>query len=372
MCKSYHHSFHCNQQVVENRDVAFSLKRSILLDISRGLFYLHGHSPPIIHRDLTARNILLTRSMHAKIADLGNARMVEPQKLTKTMTKAPGTQVYMPPEATVDQPKYDAKLDMFSFGHLSLYAAIQEFPGNLLPSTYTDPNNPDNVKARSEVQRREPYMMKLYKEFGKEHPLVKLICQCMHNAPEYRPSATKAMEVLEGLDMNKNIEDPHNLHEEMNRSDMKNTLKKKEMEGQRPLPPLPPLHSLPLPPSKIPAQPSLRAMFQAKDSSSSLQMRVEQIKVSISYRNLQHWNYAAHFLHPNNVQQSQDCIRFLHNPKNSCNLKIVQFVYSVLSAFKTVWCQSAPYGPDCLACSLPAYFHHSSPTQGKGLDIEEL
>ena len=265
-----------NRQVLENQDIPYSLKRSILLDISRGLFYLHGHSPPIIHRDLTARNILFTPSMLAKIADLGNARMVEPHKLNKTMSTAPGTLVYMPPEAIGVRPKYDAKLDMFSFGHLSLYTAIQEFPDDLLPSTYTDPSDPDNLKARSEVQRREPFMMKLYKEFGKEHPLVKLIRQCLHNAAECRPSAADAMKILEGLDVEKEMEDLYDEYEGMNRLDMVHHMLKikgkEEAEG------------LPQPPPPSPRQSSVRprlpSPLPADDFSSSLQMRVGQIQVS--------------------------------------------------------------------------------------------
>ena len=259
---------YCNRQVLENQDIPYSLKRSILLDISRGLFYLHGHSPPIIHRDLTARNILFTPSMLAKIADLGNARMVEPHKLNKTMSTAPGTLVYMPPEAIGVRPKYDAKLDMFSFGHLSLYTAIKEFPDDLLPSTYPDPSDPDNLKARSEVQRREPFMMKLYKVFGKEHPLVKLIRQCLHNTAECRPSAADVMEILEGLDVEKEVEDPYDVYEGMNRLDMvRHMLKIKGKEEEGP----------PLPPS---ARPRLPSPTLGEDSSSSLQMRVGQIQVS--------------------------------------------------------------------------------------------
>ena len=255
--------------MLENCDVPFSLKRSILLGISQGLFYLHSHSPPIIHRDLTARNILFTSSMHVKIADLGNARMVEPHRLNRTMSTAPGTLVYMPPEAIAVRPKYDAKLDMFSFGHLSLYTAIQEFPDDLLPSTYPDPNDADTLKARSEVQRREPYIAKLYEEFVKEHPLVKLIRQCLHNTPESRPSAAKAMEVLEGLDVEKEVEDPYDEYDGMNRLDMvRHMLKmqgKEEADGPSPQPPE--RRWLPPPPP-------------AEDFSSSLQMRVGQIQVS--------------------------------------------------------------------------------------------
>ena len=40
--------------------IPISLKRSILHDVACGLSFLHNHSPlPIIHRDLSARNVLL-------------------------------------------------------------------------------------------------------------------------------------------------------------------------------------------------------------------------------------------------------------------------------------------------------------------------
>ena len=41
------------------------LKRSILEDVASGLLYLHAHTPQIIHRDLTAKNVLLTSSLVA-------------------------------------------------------------------------------------------------------------------------------------------------------------------------------------------------------------------------------------------------------------------------------------------------------------------
>ena len=70
-------------------DIPLYLKRSILRDVACGLVYLHNHSPPIIHRDLTSRNILLNSSMVAKITDLGVARILNlrPGQLAVTMTQ---------------------------------------------------------------------------------------------------------------------------------------------------------------------------------------------------------------------------------------------------------------------------------------------
>ena len=45
----------------------------ILRDVALGLCYLHERSPPIIHRDLSANNVLLTSNMNAKLSDLGGS-----------------------------------------------------------------------------------------------------------------------------------------------------------------------------------------------------------------------------------------------------------------------------------------------------------
>ena len=158
----------------------------ILKDITKGLIYMHGQKPPIIHRDLTARNVLINKaSMNAKIADLGNALMVDPVKLTTTLSQAPGTLPYMPPEALLYRPNYDSMLDMFSFGHLALYAVIQTYPGDLLPPTYSDPLT-EELRARSEVDRREKYIKMLLSKLTKDHVVTKIILQCLHNLPEKR------------------------------------------------------------------------------------------------------------------------------------------------------------------------------------------
>ena len=104
-----------------------TLKRSLLADVAQGLLYLHTCSSPIVHRDLSARNVLLTSSLVAKISDLGNARIVnlQPGQLAKTLTRVPGAQVYMPPESFDQKSQYGPQLDIFSFGHLALFTLTQ-------------------------------------------------------------------------------------------------------------------------------------------------------------------------------------------------------------------------------------------------------
>ena len=93
------------------------LKCCVLHDVARGLDYLHRQTPPIIHRDLSARNILLNWRLVGKIADLGVARIVPRMRAAATMTKAPGASPYMPPEAIApaesneQKSKYNASID---------------------------------------------------------------------------------------------------------------------------------------------------------------------------------------------------------------------------------------------------------------------
>ena len=48
-------------------NIPLTLKHSMLKDIARGLLYLHKHEPQIIHKDLTAKNVLLTSSLVANL-----------------------------------------------------------------------------------------------------------------------------------------------------------------------------------------------------------------------------------------------------------------------------------------------------------------
>ena len=77
------------------------------------------------------------------------------------------------------------------------FQPMQVFPGTLLPPNYPDPDNSGHLVGRSEVERRTDYIQALYKELGEQHPLVQLVCQCLHNIPAQRPSAEDLLQQLE-------------------------------------------------------------------------------------------------------------------------------------------------------------------------------
>ena len=181
-------------------DIPSHVKNVILLDVSLGLYFLHNRTPPIIHRDLTANNVLLTESMRAKIADLGVAKIVNINRaqMSMRMTATPGTPCYMPPEAFIAKPVYDEKLDVFSMGNLIVHVSIQEWPIPLMEMFCPDPDHPGRLIAVTEVDRRADYLDRM----GKGHPLTALATRCFQNDPRLRPTTSEIVQEVEDANAN--------------------------------------------------------------------------------------------------------------------------------------------------------------------------
>ena len=171
----------------DNSNLPMGRKVSILHDTACGLDYLHSHTPAIIHRDLTAKNVLLDSELRAKIGDFGNSRTMDldPDSSPETLTSLPGTLEYMPPEAQGGRVTYDPSLDVFLFGHLSLFT-ITQTPVQCLPPTYHDDSSGE-VHAHSEVKRRVQCVEAAEQLLSENQSLVALIKQCLHNKATQRP-----------------------------------------------------------------------------------------------------------------------------------------------------------------------------------------
>ena len=181
-------------------NIPIDLKVHLLTGTGRGVVYLHSRTPPIAHRDLSAKNILVDNGLNAKIADLGVSRIVniQPGRLAASMTQMPGTGVYMPPEAAQEEgvTRYNTAIDIFSFGVVSLFTLTQTFPKDLKPANYYD-SATRRLVARSEIERREQYIEPMKVALGETHPLVQLTLACLEYVSEDRPSAVVVLRRLE-------------------------------------------------------------------------------------------------------------------------------------------------------------------------------
>ena len=127
--------------LTNNPKISCGMKLSILHDVALGLRFLHNSNPPIIHRDLSSNNILISRRYVAKIGDLGTARFLNPSqekqlsRMSK-LTKAPGTVDFMSPEVLFDNPKYGAPLDVIFGGDYIKGCGNKQFTWQAVPYIY--------------------------------------------------------------------------------------------------------------------------------------------------------------------------------------------------------------------------------------------
>ena len=167
--------------------IPFSNILSILNDVGLGLQYLHSRTPPIVHRDLTPNNILLCYHLRAKITDLGVAKIMQTTD-SQTLTQAPGTQCFMPPESLADNPVYGLPLDIFSLGGVILYIATQQWP---IPAAWVcfDPDTGKKI-VLTELERRQSYLNKMTGIFTILKPLA---VSCLDDNPKNRPSVSQVL-----------------------------------------------------------------------------------------------------------------------------------------------------------------------------------
>lgn len=101
--------------------------------ILRGLSYLHGHNPPIIHRDLKCDNIFINGNTgEVKIGDLGLAIVMQ----QPTARSVIGTPEFMAPELYEEE--YNELVDIYSFGMCMLEMVTCEYP-------YSECKNPAQI-----------------------------------------------------------------------------------------------------------------------------------------------------------------------------------------------------------------------------------
>ncbi|KAK9290184.1 hypothetical protein L1049_008350 [Liquidambar formosana] len=102
--------------------------------ILKGLAYLHGHDPPVMHRDLKCDNIFVNGHLgQVKIGDLGLAAILRGSQHAHSVI---GTPEFMAPELYEEE--YNELVDIYSFGMCVLEMLTSEYP-------YSECSNPAQI-----------------------------------------------------------------------------------------------------------------------------------------------------------------------------------------------------------------------------------
>ena len=166
----------------------------ILHQVVQALSYLHSLSPPLVHHDLSPNNVLLSdTSLQTKVTDFGMSRALNPSKMARK-TSIKGTQAFMAPEALVEPPKYDEKLDTFSFGNNIITTLTHLWPNPGQPTILEG----KKLIAVNEVQRRQLYLDQFTPN---ESELFLSIAQaCLQNDPSERPTSIQLVTQMSTLE----------------------------------------------------------------------------------------------------------------------------------------------------------------------------
>jgi hypothetical protein len=142
----------------------------------------HLHRQDMVHRDIAARNVLLTKSDEPKVADFGMARLVSDDVYEHQTMNAIGPLKWMAPEQ-LERRAYSKASDVFAFGVLLFEIFKQEEPWKGVYSIDVA------VKVRS-GERLDVSSRKIPRE------IAALMTDCWAAAKKERPSMEQVQRVL--------------------------------------------------------------------------------------------------------------------------------------------------------------------------------
>ncbi|CAL5413803.1 unnamed protein product [Camellia sinensis] len=164
----------------------------VIRSVAHALCYMH-HScmPPIIHRDISSKNVLLNLELKAHVSDFGTARFLMPN--SSHWTTVAGTYGYIAPELAYNMTVTE-KCDVYSFGVLALEVLMGSHPGELISSLKSLVDQRLELEDVLDRRLSPPSGRKIEDELNS---IVKLALWCLCVDPQSRPTMNVASQVLE-------------------------------------------------------------------------------------------------------------------------------------------------------------------------------
>jgi len=181
-----------------DKDIPWTLRMRIALDIANGMNALHSLSPPLIHRDLRSPNVFIVSHDHAqpvvaKVADFGLSVWAEPN-----FRGLLGTFQWLPPEViSPEEQNYDEKCDVYSFAMVLHEICTRSIP---ITEEYWDRFcRNGHFDRHSCIRAIVEEDLRPSKSADTPLPVYQLMCLCWQKNPRNRPSFTTIAFVLNTL-----------------------------------------------------------------------------------------------------------------------------------------------------------------------------
>ncbi|RDX91442.1 MDIS1-interacting receptor like kinase 2, partial [Mucuna pruriens] len=155
----------------------------VVKGVANALYHMHhGCFPPIVHRDISSKNVLIDLDYEARISDFGTAKILNPD--SHNFTSFEGTYGYAAPELAYTM-EVNEKCDVFSYGVLCLEIIMGKHPGDLISSMYST-SSTSNLLLKDVLDQRLPLpMMPVVKEVIF---IAKVAFACLNERPLSRPT----------------------------------------------------------------------------------------------------------------------------------------------------------------------------------------
>ncbi|XP_061993690.1 MDIS1-interacting receptor like kinase 2-like [Rosa rugosa] len=183
----------------EAKELGWSKRVNILKGVAHALCYMHHEClPPIVHRDISSKNILLDSEYGAYVSDFGTAKFLNPN--SANWTAVAGTYGYVAPELAYTM-EVNEKCDVYSFGVVALEIVIGRHPADLLSSLSLGLSSsstalPAHTMPVEDVldQRISP---PTHQVVGEVLSLMKIAFACLSSGPQSRPTMKQVSQQFE-------------------------------------------------------------------------------------------------------------------------------------------------------------------------------
>ncbi|KAK2659955.1 hypothetical protein Ddye_006488 [Dipteronia dyeriana] len=165
-------------------ELNWSRRVNVIKGVADALSYMHHNCyPPIVHRDISSKNILLDLEYEAYVSDFGIAKVLKVD--SSNLTELAGTYGYVAPELAYTM-KVTEKCDVYSFGVLSLEVIKGNHPKDFLFSISTSSTGNMNIGLNEVLDGRIP-PPSLEVE-NKLKSIMKVAFLCLDVNPRCRPT----------------------------------------------------------------------------------------------------------------------------------------------------------------------------------------
>ncbi|WJX37516.1 non-specific serine/threonine protein kinase [Trifolium repens] len=180
----------------DTQAIAFDWEKrvNVVKGVANALSYLHHDcSPPIIHRDISSKNVLLNLDYEAHLSDFGTAKFLKPGLLS--WTQFAGTFGYAAPELAQTM-EVNEKCDVYSFGVLALEIIVGKHPGDLI-SLFLSPSTRPMANDMLLIDVLDQRPQQVTKPIDEEVMLItRLAFACLNQNPRSRPTMDQVSKML--------------------------------------------------------------------------------------------------------------------------------------------------------------------------------